>query len=141
MNFIKMMEIYSIRWSIEVFFKEAKQYLRLGKCQSRNFDAQIANITITCILYIFLAYLRRINDYESLGGLFENIKDDICEKNLAERLWELFDELLQVVITAISESGIVDLRYFRESPEYKYLKSLFEESFLSNQLLKVNNLT
>jgi len=59
------MEIYSIRWSIEVFFKEAKQHLGLCNCQSRDFDAQIANVTISCILYIFLAYYRRINDYET----------------------------------------------------------------------------
>ena len=39
------MEIYSIRWTIEVFFREAKQQLGLGKCKSRDFDAQIASIT------------------------------------------------------------------------------------------------
>ena len=30
LGFNKMMEIYHIRWSIETFFKEAKQYLHLG---------------------------------------------------------------------------------------------------------------
>ncbi len=36
-NFNKTMEIYQIRWSIEVFFKECKQSLRLGKSQSTDF--------------------------------------------------------------------------------------------------------
>lgn len=84
--FINMIEIYAVRWTIEVFFKEAKQYLRLRKCQSRDFDIQIVHVTTTYILYTFLAYFRRINDYESLGGLFEEIRDDMLEKNLAERL-------------------------------------------------------
>lgn len=138
-TFAQMMEIYSIRWTIEVFFREAKQQLGLGKCKSRDFDAQIASITIVCILYTLLAYYRRANDYETLGGLFAVIQDDVCQKNLAQRLWELFDELLQVVITIISESGTVDITLFRESTEYQYIKSLFEESFLSSQFKKLNN--
>ena len=31
LNFIKLMEVYQIRWSIEVFVKECKQHLNLGK--------------------------------------------------------------------------------------------------------------
>jgi len=34
LSFIRMIETYQIRWSVEVFFKEAKQLLGLGKCQS-----------------------------------------------------------------------------------------------------------
>ncbi|MBU3134290.1 transposase [Clostridium gasigenes] len=103
LKFVDMMEIYLIRWSIEVFFKEAKQNLGLCNCQSRDFDAQIANVTISCILYTFFAYYRRITDYETLGTLFEFIKDDICKKTVAQNIWDLFDELLTVVIKAISE--------------------------------------
>lgn len=121
-----------------MMFRELKQHLQLGKCQSRDFDAQIASVTISMILYIFLTYFRRMNAYESIGGLFELIKDDICEKNLAQRLWELFDELLQVVIDVIAKSGNVDITTFKNSPEYLYIKELFEASFLSNQMFEVN---
>jgi len=138
LDFLKMMEIYSIRWTIEVLFRELKQHLQLGKCQSRDFDAQIASITISMILYIFLSYFRRMNAYETIGGLFELIKEDLCEKNLAQRLWEMFDELIQVVINVISKNGSVDICAFRNSIEYQYLKELFETSFLSNQMLEVN---
>ncbi|MDK2822025.1 MAG: hypothetical protein PWP31_1990 [Clostridia bacterium] len=139
LTFLKMLKTYCVRWTIEMFFKEAKQHLKLGTCQSRDFDAQVAHVTTWCILYIFLTYFRRINAYESLGGLFEAIKDDLIEKNLAERLWELFEELLQAVITAIAESGTIDIREFRNSAEYQYLKTLFEDYFLSNQLKQLNN--
>lgn len=138
LDFMKMMEIYSIRWTIEVMFRELKQHLQLGKCQSRDFDAQVASVTISMILYIVLSYLRRMNAYETIGGLFEFIKDDLCEKNLAQRLWELFDELLQVVINVIAKSGSVDISAFKNSHEYLYLKELFETSFLSNQMFQVN---
>jgi hypothetical protein len=133
---IEMLEIYSVRWTIEVFFKEAKQQLRLGKCQSLTFDAQISHVTTTYILYTFLAYFRRINDYETLGGLFEEIKDEMMEKNIAERLWNLFEDLLDVVINSIAESGTVDIQTFKTSPEYEYIKELFEDSFLGNQLFE-----
>lgn len=90
LTFLSMMETYCIRWSIEVFFKEAKQHLKLGCCQSRDFDAQIAHVTTSYILYLFLSYLRRVNAYETLGKLFEAIQDELIQKNLAQQLWELF---------------------------------------------------
>jgi len=134
LSLLSMLEIYSVRWSIEIFFKETKQHLKLGTCQSRDFDAQIAHITTCYILYTLLAYFRRVNAYESLDGLFAEIKDELIEKNVAERLWELFDDLLQVVITSIAKSGLVDILEFRNSSEYEYLKELFENSFINNQL-------
>ena len=124
---------------LQVFFKEMKQHLGLCNCQSRDFDAQIASVTISCILYVFLAYYRRVNDYETLGTLFEFIKDDMCKKTVAQKIWELFDELLTVVISAIAKSGVVDILSFKNSPEYEYLKSIFEESFLENQILGISN--
>ena len=75
-----------------------------------------------------------MNDYETLGGLFEEIKDQLVEKNIAERLWDLFEELLDVVITALTESGTVDIQAFKTSPEYVHIKELFDASFLGNQL-------
>ena len=88
-----------ISWSLRVR-SEFKQYLKFGKCQSQDFDAQISRVTTTYILCVFLSYFRRVNDYETLGVLFEHDKDEMIEKNLAERLWDMFEELLQVVITA-----------------------------------------
>ncbi len=62
------------------------------------------------------------------------IKDELVEKNLAERLWEMFDELLQVIIEGMANHGFVDILEFKDSVEYLYIKELFEHSFLNNQL-------
>ncbi len=59
---------------------------------------------------------------------------DMSEKTLAQRLWELIDEVIQVSIELISKSGKIDLKEFKNSKEYKYLKELFESSFIGNQL-------
>ena len=88
-------------------FKELKQYLQLGKCQSRDFDAQIASVTISLVLYIFLSYSKRTTEYASLYGIYEEFRDELYVKTVAERLWELFDELLEVIIKQISEHGVI----------------------------------
>lgn len=137
LSLVEMMEIYSCRWTIEVMFKELKQYLQLGKCQSRDFDAQIASVTISLVLYIFLSYSKRTTEYTSLYGIYEEFRDELYVKTVAERLWELFDELLEVIITQISEHGVVDILVFKNTEEYKYVKELFEQSFLRNQIDKV----
>lgn len=103
LKFNDTVEIYQIRWSIEVFFKESKQMLGLGKSQSNDFDAQIADITISMVQYIFLALRNRIDKYESLGKLFENTKADVIELRLQERLIALLIAILDVIATLFEQ--------------------------------------
>lgn len=70
LNFTKTIEIYHIRRSIEVFFKESKQLLNLGKSQSQDFGAQIAGEIPVMAQYVFLTLKNRAEKYESLGKLF-----------------------------------------------------------------------
>lgn len=87
-------KLYSIRWSIEVFFKESKQYLGLGKCQSQDFDAQIAQTTICMVQYNLLAVAKRFAGYESLGEMFRNTTAETIQLTVAERIWQLIIGLL-----------------------------------------------
>ena len=95
LTFIQLMELYQIRWSIEVFFKETKQYLNLGGCQSNCFDAQIADITLSMIQYIMLIFFKRVNYQQSISGLFKDISDELVMLDLVTRLLEIFWELLE----------------------------------------------
>jgi hypothetical protein len=103
-NFIKTLEIYSIRWSIEVFFKEAKQHLQLGKSQSRDFDAQIADITITLIQYLLLVLCKRFNSYETIGQIFEKESRQLLELTIAEKIWGLMLELVKEICEVMEVS-------------------------------------
>jgi len=94
-NFNKLMEVYKIRWTIEVFFKEAKQYLLLGKSQSQDFDAQIADTTLSLIRYILLSYYERTHYGISIGGLFQKLSQASVEENLVADLTHVFMDLLQ----------------------------------------------
>ena len=94
LSFNDTYKIYQTRWTIEVFFKESKQYLGLGKCQSVDFDAQIAATTISFIQYIMLSLHKRYNVYESIGGLFKQCKINTQEAILTERIWA---EVLEII--------------------------------------------
>ena len=97
LSFSRMIEIYNIRWSIEVFFKEAKQLLGLGKSQSTNFDVQIAQTTITMIQYLLISLRYRTEAYETINGLFKDLKQDYIEHKLNERLMSVIIEILVVL--------------------------------------------
>ena len=97
LSFNRMIEIYNIRWSIEVFFKEAKQLLDLGKSQSTNFDVQVAQTTITMIQYLLISLKYRVEAYETINGLFKDVKQDYIEHKLNERLMSVIIEILLVL--------------------------------------------
>jgi len=94
-------EIYSIRWGIEVFFKESKQYFGLGKSQSQDFDAQITDISIAMIEYNVFSLAKRVEAYETIGGLFEQVKDQAMELTIAQRIWGFILELLRIIAELI----------------------------------------
>ncbi|MDR0574289.1 MAG: hypothetical protein LBG96_09725 [Tannerella sp.] len=61
LSFNKAMEIYQIRWTIEVLFKECRQYLRPGKSQNTDFNPQIADTTLALATYTILSLEKRFN--------------------------------------------------------------------------------
>jgi IS4 transposase len=79
LSFEKAFEIYATRWAIDVYFKECKQYLRLGKCESVDFDAQIAATTLCMLQYNLFLVVKRFESYESFGALFRAAKAELLE--------------------------------------------------------------
>jgi len=71
----KILEDYSQRWSIEVFFKNCKQYLNYGKEQMSNLDSIIASDALVFMRYIFLSYLAFKENaafYEKFTSLYKS---------------------------------------------------------------------
>ena len=100
------MEIYSTRWTIEVFFKEAKQLLGLGKCQSTNFDVQVAQTTITMLRYLLISLRHRMEAYQTIGGIFKDIKQDYQQHKLNQRLLLAIVEILEVLDLLVEDIDI-----------------------------------
>ncbi|MBN2862857.1 MAG: transposase [Bacteroidales bacterium] len=131
LSFIKMIEIYQIRWTVEVFYKEAKQLLGLGRCQSNDFDAQIADTTITMIQHILLTLKFRFEHYETKGALFQHVKEGIIQSRLNERLWGLFIELMRVIEVLFDEIDEMDImeKVLNDEQAYEMIRRLLPEEF------------
>ena len=95
LSFVEAIELYQIRWTIEVLFKECKQYLRLGGSQNTNFDGQVADVTITLATHTILSLQKRFSSYETMGELFRETQQQLLELTLWERLVKVF---LKIVI-------------------------------------------
>jgi hypothetical protein len=126
LKFEEAYEIYATRWSIEVFFKECKQYLRLGKCESRDFDAQIAATTLCMLQYNLLSVVKRFEGYESFGALFREAKAQMLELNVKERIWliiidliDTFCEFCDLDVDKFMEHLIADNQYIKKLSNLK----------------------
>lgn len=129
LEFLDAYRIYSMRWSLEVVFKDSKQNLGLGKYQMRNFSSQVAMTAITAIQYNLLSTARRFSDYETVGGLFKDATKGSVKLTLTERIWDMMLEMVREIAECfnIEDEQILDmlvnrsdkLRHFIELYQYK----------------------
>jgi hypothetical protein len=95
---------YILRWSIEVFFKEAKQRLGLGKEQSRSFAAQVFSTTQSFLRYSILAYLLDKEPADStIGDMFHQISQETGTLTFCERLWGYFSTVLRRCLETLGQ--------------------------------------
>jgi hypothetical protein len=99
---VQAIELYQIRWTIEVMFKECKQYLLLGRSQNTDFDGQIADVTIVLITHTILTLQRRFEAYETMGELFRESQQYLLELTLWERILKVFIKMLQQLLEIVS---------------------------------------
>jgi hypothetical protein len=130
LSFIRLIEHYQVRWTIEVFNKEAKGLLNLGGCQSSNFDAQIADATISMIAYILLSFRFRYEHYESKGALYRSMNNECLRMTLDKRLWELFLETIRVIAEVFDIDADDLLQRVLINSEAEQLLNLFFEERL-----------
>jgi hypothetical protein len=91
----KSYEIYQNRWSIEVSYKELKQHLRFGACQSRDFDGQIADATQCLLAYNYLSSHKAVHQYATIGGLFREISQSCLKPTIMQKFWSKVMKLIK----------------------------------------------
>lgn len=95
---------YLGRWSIEVFFKEAKQRLGLGQEQGRSFAAQVFSVTQAFFRYSLLAYLLEHDEQsQTIGDLFRQLEEETGKLTFLERLWQYLVTFLKTVLTTLAQ--------------------------------------
>ncbi len=121
-----IVRIYGKRWDIEVFFKMAKQHLKLAKeIQCRDYDALIAHHTsIVFMRYMFLSY--QMNN-RTFGELFYACCDEIKDISFVETL----HRILVLAVDKIRQTGS-----FCEKTAHALLDSVIETALINVGLSK-----
>lgn len=94
----EIIRIYGNRWSIEVFFKSTKSFMKLGsEFQGRSYDMMISHTTIVFTRYILIEWLRREEkDQKTLGELFFRFCEDIHDMDLVTALQNLMSLVIEI---------------------------------------------
>lgn len=125
LDFEQAYRIYARRWNIEVFFKECKQHLHLGKCQSHNYDAQIASTTISMIQYNLLSTARHFEAYETFGELFRAAGVEAAELTLTQRIWMIICQLINDIADFLGvDEDILLQKYLSDTENFTKLINL-----------------
>lgn len=104
LDFVKCFELYQIRWNIEVLIKENKEHLGLGGYQGVSFNGQIADCTLCFLTYIVVSLNKRFSDYETWGGLFVDLRDDLMAFTLWQRVLECLSRMLAILAETLGQT-------------------------------------
>jgi hypothetical protein len=120
----KILEDYSQRWSIEVFFKNCKQYLNYGKEQMSNLDSIIACDALVFMRYIFLSYLafnENVTFYEKFSSLYKSQTTKAFGIELLKfffkRLQYMVQQIRNLLERGLYEQAMVVLELVDQLPE------------------------
>jgi hypothetical protein len=110
----QIIELYGKRWSIEVFFKTCKSYLKFtGEFQQISYEAITAHTSIVAIRYIILAVEQRSNVdlRRTHGDLFYMFTDEVKDIKFCEVISILISELTKLIsgITRLEENEVIKL--------------------------------
>lgn len=108
-DFMRVYEIYAMRWAIEVFFADSKRLLGLADCSARDFTSQLAHVSLVMMRYNLLASLKRSMDYETIGGLFKDVYAGVYELTVVEKIWLIIIEVVAIVaeLTGADEESLM----------------------------------
>ena len=90
----KVLQVYALRWGIEVYFKEAKQHLGLLSEQTSTFASYTASIHLCAIRYLILVHVKLEGEGARVGQIRERMKDQLNTLSFAGRLWQIFRALI-----------------------------------------------
>ena len=90
----RLLELYALRWAIEVYFKEAKQHLGFLQEQSGHYAAYIASINLAAIRFCLLVLAQARQPNFSLAGVRQRLSDNATHLDFAAHLWSFFRALI-----------------------------------------------
>jgi hypothetical protein len=91
----KVLEVYSLRWSIEVYFKEIKQNLGLLKEQSGRYQLAYASVHLAALRYLLLFEAMLRAGQLTYGEIRDRESGRLQTLTYAALLWQLFRALIE----------------------------------------------
>lgn len=91
----KILEVYALRWSIEVYFKEIKQHLGFLKEQSGRYQLAYASVHLAAIRYLLLFEAMLRAGRLSYGEIRDRESGRLQMLTYAALLWHLFRALIE----------------------------------------------
>ncbi len=100
----RLLELYALRWAIEVYFKEAKQYLGFLQEQSNHYAAYVASIHLTAMRFCMLVLAKSSGQACGISDARNQLIANATTIDYATRLWQVFHA---VIIGALDEMKIL----------------------------------
>jgi hypothetical protein len=91
----KILEVYALRWSIEVYFKEIKQHLGFLKEQSGRYQLAYASVHLAALRYLLLFEAMLRSGQLSYGEIRDRESGRLQSLTYAALLWQLFRALIE----------------------------------------------
>ena len=101
LKFEEVFRVYAIRWLIEVFFKDAKQELYLNCCQSTDFDAQIAHLSLVMIRYSIINTYKHSQAYSTFGKALAQSEQDLSTLSLVYNIDAIIESIASLIIEVL----------------------------------------
>jgi SRSO17 transposase len=98
----KILEIYALRWAVEVYFKEAKQNLGFLKEQSNHYAAYIASIHLAAIRFCMLIIAKQDSE-TGLPEVRRLLSNNLTDINYATRLWQVFKLIISGALNELEK--------------------------------------
>jgi hypothetical protein len=124
-----ILETYALRWNIEVYFKEIKQYLGFGKEQSWQYTVVLASIHLAMIRYILFYYLSLVYSSWSFAEIRNQISLNIKVFSYGFIAWESISQIISDVLARYShlteEIVMAMIQTDIENQVHQYFEGLF----------------
>jgi SRSO17 transposase len=90
----RILELYALRWAVEVYFKEAKQHLGFLKEQSNHYAAYIASIHLTAIRFCLLVIAKITQQASGIADIRRRISANAHQISFGAQLWQVFRAII-----------------------------------------------
>ena len=98
----KILEVYALRWSIEVYYKEIKQNLGFLKEQSGRYEVAYASVHLAAVRYLLLFETMLRGGQLTYGEIRDRQTGQLQVLTYAALLWQWFRALIEGALDSLS---------------------------------------